>query len=314
MRGAAFFIAACGLLAGCTEPRVTFKAQTSPVTDFNDAGVSFRIPRSQISIAPKSGSSGVPLVPTVIDPVPTVDKIPLPLNEKNNYYYTLQYTPPDPTGFTNASFRALIATGPQKGWPIPTCGTATITLYSSNQYAQPPDLAVTAVPTELDYPTAPGMPATTESTLYRATGADDLLSTTALKVTYLPNTKIIQTIGTTVTDHVVDDIKTVTTIAAAAAAFAAPSAPTETAEYKLAVLTVRVADNRTLEAMRLPSNGSITMNPTCGADRTDAGTGGPAAVANDLAQIMTDVQSAYQAWTKSKSSPTPPSNSQPKKQ
>lgn len=303
LRNSILFVGAlivAGLIGGCTTPRVNFVAQTSPVSDFNDAGVSFRIPRSQISIAPKAGTNPAVFVATVIDPVPTSGPVPLPLNEGNALYYTLSYTPPDPTGFTSQSFGTLIKSGPQQAWPIPTCGTATVTLLTSNKKATLPDLTWAATPTELDYPTEAGKPSTVNSTLYRATGIDDLRSTTALKITYVPNTKIVSTIGVTVTDHVVDDITTITTIATAAAAFAAVAPPPEvpTPTLTLTSQTIRVADNRVLDAMTLPSNGSISMNPVCGADRTDSSTGGPSTIATDLGKIATAAQSTYAAWTK----------------
>jgi hypothetical protein len=301
------------LLAGCTTARVNFIIPASPMTDFNDKGISFRIPRSQISIARKSGSTAGIFVDTVIDPVQTTAPTLLPLNEKSNYYYTLDYTAPEPTGFTKDNFDKLITSGSLGAWPIPTCGTATVTLYVLDNTVTLPDFTVTAVPTELAYPSAAGQKAMTASTLYRATGVDNLGSTTALKITYLSNTKLIASVGTTVTDHVVDDIKTITAVATAAASFVTLSAKlpepktldqTDVLHAK-ANFTLRVADYRVLESMSLPSNGSITMNPVCGADRTDAGTGGPAAIANDLTQIMNSVQSSYQAWTKPPAPTTP---------
>lgn len=311
-------IAMAALLTGCTTAKVNFviqqpvgKDQVMTPEQFNDDGLSFRIARSQISIARKAQSTGdnksqqPNFVDTVIDPFPTTNQpILLPLNEKLFYYYTLNYTSPQPTGLTRDSFDKLIKNGSLSAWPIPACGTATVTIYAADD-ATLPDLNVTAVPTELVYPAALGDKVKDYSELYRATGVDNLGSTTALKVTYLPNTKIIQTIGTTVTDHVVDDVKTITAVATAAASFVMmdykltlhPAAAPPTLFAK-ANFTVQVADSQILQSLSLPSNGSITMNPVCGADRTDSATGGPAAVANDLTQIMTSVQSAYEAWSK----------------
>lgn len=150
------------LLTGCTAARVNFTAPASPATDFNDKGIAFRIPRSQISIARKAGSTAGVFVDTVIDPVQTTAPTLLPLNEKSNYYYTLDYTPPEPTGFTKAAFDKLITSGSLGAWPIPTCGTATVTLYVLDDSVTLPDFTVTAVPTELDYPSAAGQKAVTD--------------------------------------------------------------------------------------------------------------------------------------------------------
>ncbi len=294
------------LLSGCSTPKISFETQTGPTSNFNDPGVTFRIARSQISITPKAGTSRSVFVATVIDPVPTDTATVLPLNEDNGLFYTLDYEPPAATEFTSASFDKLILGGPQKAWPIPTCGTATIRILSRNRNAVLPDLTWAAVPTELDYPAAAGSPAKTNSTLYRATGVDNVFSTTSLKITYIPNTKLVSSVGTTVTDHVVDDITTAATIATAVAGVAALGVVAPTPPVPIVSQTLQVGDNRVLEGMSLPSNGSISLHTVCGADRTDASTGGPSAIITGLGKVATAAESTYAAWAKTKQSAEPP--------
>jgi hypothetical protein len=297
--------AIASFVTACTTPQVNFSTQTSTSTNFNDPSVSFRIARSQISIAPKTATSTqtppknmLAVAPTVIDPVPTpgTDPIALPLNP--GLFYTLSYIQPSPTGFTNKDFALLIQNGPLKAWPIPTCGTAMVQLFTTTKGMSYPDLTFAATPTEYDYPVTAGVASSTYSPLYRATAVDNFFSTTALKITYVPNTKLVSSVGTTVTDHVADVVTTVLSVATAVAPLAVAAAQVAGAPTYYAIgnpQAIIVGDNRVLDHMPLSSGGSITMNPTCGADSTNASTGATSAITSDAGKIITAAQALYKA-------------------
>jgi hypothetical protein len=295
-------------LQACSRPEVTYSVvggtTAIPTSDFDEAGYQFRIARSLISIKSADAGSTV-LKDTVIDPLPTIGWVVLP--ENNGLWYSLSLSDPEGGAIPSDQFNSLIKTGTHKSFPIAACRTGLLSIggvnASAGMIAAVKKSKVQIVPTELAIPASVGTPARSYSTLYRMAGVNNWMSTTALEVTYLPDTSLVKSIGSTVTDNVQTTLKSITALAssaAALAAFAAPAPqsvrPVPPAPLEIATFPVTIADNTFIRPIPIPYKGTITPHTVCGADVTETGRPSPAQAIDDLTAAMTAAQGVYKAW------------------
>jgi hypothetical protein len=309
------------LCVACTQARVDYASVPSAgpgqedLTDFRDPGIRFRIPRSLIMIsvpappanpapaAPPGGAGGgapvahaaAPVASPafkseVIDPVAT-GTTPMPFPHNPNYSYTVDLVP-DTAGVVSLNdFFAKVAVGDQQILPAPQCVQARINIIGTTDV----NLQATAVPSEFEIPADPHTVSTTISPLYTMHPRNDVFSTTTLQVTYLGDTKIMQSVGSTVTDNTQTVIKAVASVATAAAGAAvllgaplgAPPQP-----RSIATLTVTAADNRWVQPVMIPTSGTVTFN-ACGANITTKTDATPVAIGalNDITDILNAAKS-----------------------
>src|SRR5262249_46465443 len=142
-----------------------------------------------------------------------------------------------------------IAMGDMHIVPAPQCVQALLKIYGPRQNGAA--FVVTAVPSELELPMDPHQNSNAISPLYTAMPRNDAFSTTTLNVAYIGDTKIMQSIGSSVTDNTQTLIKAVGGLATAAAGLArlAPPPPAEhtqprVEQAELATIPVTVANNR----------------------------------------------------------------------
>lgn len=255
-------------IMGCTTPRVKYSPVSGEVDASNadEVGVLFRIPRSIIKIVKDSAIPLAGFTSTAIDPIQTLNKTWLPLNE-NKFAYTLSITSGNAGTIKSEKFASIDTELPS--FPFASCDIATLKIYAPSGTQFPGK--VSTVPTEFDYPASSNAEPIL-STLYRAKPIDDILSTTILKVSYIDDTFIPKTVATETQDNVKEEIKTAASIIGTlvSAAAAAPGTPINLEETtEIANFSFPVANNKNYILAPLPEKGSITMHTTCGADVTD---------------------------------------------
>lgn len=113
-------------------------------------------------------------------------------------------------------------------------------------------------------------------------------------MTYLADSKIMKSVGSTVTDNTQAFIKSVAGVAAAIKPIAGLAAAVPPGPQTTTTLTVIAADNRNLQSIAIPTSGTVTFT-TCGANVETKADATPAGIAadNDFASILTAVNSLY---------------------
>jgi hypothetical protein len=297
-----FALSIPALCAACGQARVDYSAvpDATPgqgdVPKFGDPGIRFRIPRSIIAVSAQKPATGAPsfnFADEAIDPIDTGSS-KVNFGHNPTFQYSVKLTPDIAGVATREDFFDKIATGDMHIVPAPQCVQALLTIYGPKQNGAA--FAVTAVPSELEIPADPHQHSSTLSPLYVARPRNDAFSTTTLNVTYAGDTKIMQSIGSTVTDNTQTLIKTVGSVVTAAAGLAALAAPKggQPPVTVLATIPVTVADNRWLQPVPIPPTGTVTFN-TCGANvvtKADA-TPETIAVGNALTLLMAQAKQIY---------------------
>jgi len=280
-----FALSIPALCAACGQARVDYSAvpDATPgqgdVPKFGDPGIRFRIPRSIIAVSaqkPAAGAPGFNFADEAIDPIDTGGS-KFNFGHNGGFQYSLKLTPDIAGVATREDFFDKIATGDMHIVPAPQCVQALLSIYGPKQNGAA--FAVTAVPNELEIPADPNQHSSTLSPLYVARPRNDAFSTTTLNVTYVGDSKIMQSVGSTVTDNTQTLITTVGGLATAAVGLAALAAPMGGAGAHvqpqialLATIPVTVADNRWVQPVPIPPTGTVTFT-TCGANvltKTDA--------------------------------------------
>jgi hypothetical protein len=313
------------LCVACGQARVDYAkvdaaaGQAGDIDAFRDPGIRFRIPRSLIKVstipspAPTNSGGGAispaghapvaaPAQPAfaaeAIDPISTG---PTPIQFPNNpgLGYTVDLTPDTSGVVSRDAFIAQGATASLKIVPVPQCVQANVGIYQID--GRPPSISggslqAVAAPSEFEIPNSIHQTSTVLSPLYTAKPRNDALSTTTLNVSYLGDSRIMQSVGSTVTDNTK---ATIDAVAGVAGAFVkgglAPLKPQAVPQpVRITTFSLTVADNRWVQPITIPPSGTVTFH-TCTADTTIKTDATPATTAflADLTEAMTQAKNIY---------------------